>query len=206
MVQSKEMLESLRRVVAVLRDADVPYALGGGVALWAIGSSATDHDIDLLLPDEETADRAIEALEAAGLRTELPPEGWLRKAWDGDVLVDLVFSPTGIDPSAAVEVAPERNVYAMPMRVMRPEDVFVSKLAACTEHSLRYEPLLEHARALREQVDWDEVAERTEASPYARAFLVLLHDLGVVPGAGLRPSGVAERVPPQSPASDQVPA
>ena len=185
MVQSEEMLESLKRVVAILRDANVPYALGGGLALWVIGSSATDHDIDLLLPDEEAADRAAEALEAAGMRTELPPEGWLRKAWDGDVLVDLVFDPTGIDAAQAVAAAFERNVHAMPMRVMRPEDVIVSKLAASTEHSLRFESLLEHARALREQVDWDEVTRRTSDSAYARAFLVLLDGLGVVPGAGL---------------------
>jgi len=46
MVQSEEMLETLKRVVAVLRDADVPCALGGGMALWAFGSSATDHDIE----------------------------------------------------------------------------------------------------------------------------------------------------------------
>lgn len=185
MVQSEEMLESLKRVAAVLRAAGVPYALGGGLALWAIGSSATDHDVDLLLPDEGAADRAVEALEAAGMRTEAPPEGWLRKAWDGIVLIDLVFDPTGIDAAAAVACAPERNVHAMPMPVMRPEDVFVSKLAACTEHSLRFEPLLEHARALRELVDWHEVAGRTDGSPYARAFLVLLDGLGVVPGAGL---------------------
>ena len=185
MEQSEEMLESLKRVVAVLRDAGVPCALGGGLALWAIGSSPTDHDIDLLLPDGEAAKRALEALKAAGMRTEVPPEGWLLKVWDGEVLVDLVFGPTGIDASAAVAAAPTRNVHAMPMPVMRPEDVFVSKLAASTEHSLRFEPLLEHARALREQVDWDEVANRTEGSPYARAFLTLLEGLGVLPGAGL---------------------
>jgi len=63
--------------------------------------------------------------------------------------------------------------------------VFVSKLAASTEHSLRFEPLLEHARALREQVDWEEVARRTADSPYARAFLTLLDGLGVVPAADL---------------------
>lgn len=140
------------------------------------------------------------------MRTEVPPEGWLRKAWDGDVLIDLVFRPTGIDAGHAVAAAHERNVYAMPMQVMRPEDVFVSKLAACTEHSLRYEPLLEHARALREQVDWDEVADRTCASPYARAFLVLLHDLGVVPGAGLKPTEKGVAALPHLPDSGQVPA
>ncbi len=183
--QSEEMLESLKRVVAVLRDADLPCALGGGLALWAIGSSPTDHDIDLLLPDSDTADRALQVLEAAGMRTEVPPEGWLRKVWDGDVLIDLVFGPEGIDAREAVASSPTRNVHAMPMAVMRPEDVFVSKLASSTEHSLRFEPLLEHARALREQVDWDEVARRTQRSPYARAFLTLLDGLGIVPGAGL---------------------
>ncbi|CAA9223032.1 MAG: hypothetical protein AVDCRST_MAG76-825 [uncultured Acidimicrobiales bacterium] len=183
--QSEEMLDSLKRVVAVLRDAGVPCALGGGLALWAFGSSPTDHDIDLLLPDGEAANRALEALEAAGMRTEVPPEGWLLKVWDGDVLVDLVFGPTGIDAAEAVAAAPSRNVHAMPMLVMRPEDVFVSKLAASTEHSLRFEPLLEHARALREQVDWHEVAKRTRDSPYARAFLTLLDGLGVVPAAEL---------------------
>lgn len=183
--QSEEMLESLKRVVAVLRDADLPCALGGGLALWAIGSSSTDHDIDLLVPDSQVADQALEALARAGMRAEVPPEGWLRKAWDGDVLVDLVFEPEGIDAGEAVAAAPVRNVHAMPMKVMRPEDVFISKLAASTEHSLRFEPLLEHARALREQVDWDEVARRTQRSPYARAFLTLLDGLGIVPAAGL---------------------
>lgn len=184
--QSEEMLESLKRVTGALRDAGVPCALGGGLAMWACGSSPTDHDIDLLLPDREAALHALEALDAAGMRTEVPPEGWLVKAWDGDVLIDLVFEPTGIDAREAVAAAPTRNVHAMPMLVMRPEDVFVSKLAASTEHSLRFEPLLEHARALREQVDWDEVAARTDGSPYSRAFLTLLDGLGVLPGTGLQ--------------------
>ena len=178
------MLEALKRASAALRDAGIAHALGGGLALWAFGSAATDHDIDLLVPDADAAEAALEALAAAGLEVGRPPEGWLVKAWDGQVLIDLVFQPTGIDAAAALASAPVRNVHAMPMAVMRPEDVFVSKLAACTEHSLRFEPLLEHARALREQVDWEEVATRSCGSPYARAFFALLDGLGVVPAAG----------------------
>jgi len=33
---------------------------------------------------------------------------------------------------------------------------------------------------LREQIDWDEVRVRTEASPFARAFFTLVEELGVV--------------------------
>ena len=41
----------------------------------------------------------------------------------------------------------------MEMRVMAPEDVFVTKLMALNEHALRFEGVLRMARSLREQVD-----------------------------------------------------
>ncbi len=39
--------------------------------------------------------RALEALEATGMTTSMPPEGWLVKAHDGRVLVDLIYRPAG---------------------------------------------------------------------------------------------------------------
>ena len=53
---------------------------------------------------------------------------------------------------------------------------------ALTEHSLRYEGLLQIARALREQIDWATVRSRTQQSPFARAFFVLLEGLEILPG------------------------
>ena len=43
----------------------------------------------------EDAERALQALVDAGMKAEHPPEGWLYKAWDGEVLVDLIFEPRG---------------------------------------------------------------------------------------------------------------
>jgi hypothetical protein len=60
------------------------------------------------------------------------------------------------------------------------EDVMVSKLAALTEQEPDFGPLLEWTRALREQIDWDEVRVRTEALPFARAFFALVEGLGIV--------------------------
>jgi hypothetical protein len=65
--------------------------------------------------------------------------------------------------------------------VMAIEDVLVTKLMAITEHNLRYEGLLQIARALREQVDWRHVRAATASSPFARAFFVLLEGLDVLP-------------------------
>jgi hypothetical protein len=68
------------------------------------------------------------------------------------------------------------------MQVMSLEDVMTTKLLAMREHELDYDNALEIARALREQVDWDEVRERTRESPYARAFFYLAEELDVLTG------------------------
>lgn len=172
--------ESLKHSAATLRGADIPFVLGGGLAVWAQGGPPTGHDLDFMVREED-ADRALEALEAAGLRGEKPPEGWLYKAWDGEVLVDLIFRPVGepVD-DALFERAVELEVNAVPMLVMSPEDVLVTKLRALSEHELDYERPLEFARALRERIDWDDVRERTGDSPYAKAFFTMIEELDVV--------------------------
>ena len=184
------MLPSLKKAAAVLRDADVPFAVGGGFAAWARGGSASDHDVDLMIAESD-ADRALDALAAAGMRTGRPPEGWLVKAWDGDVLVDLIYGPSGVSGSEELMKRAEvMRVEAMTMPVITADDLLVTKLSAMGEHTLDYEGVLRTARELREQVDWDDVRERTADSPYARAFFTLAGDLGVVPPAvHRRPTG-----------------
>jgi hypothetical protein len=66
------------------------------------------------------------------------------------------------------------------MSVMSLEDVFVTKLTAMREHELDYESVVQMARPVREQVDWGEVRERTDGSPYAQAFFTLVEELGIV--------------------------
>jgi hypothetical protein len=180
MANFHELLETLKRAAAVLRDADVPFLLGGGVAVWARGGPETEHDLDLMVKPEE-AERALGALAAAGFRTEKPPEAWLYKAWDDDRLIDVIFDPvSGPIDDAMFERADELEVQAVAMKVMAPEDVMVTKLLAMREHELDYENILEVARALREQVDWDSVWRQTSGSPYARAFFYLAEQLDVL--------------------------
>lgn len=176
-----QIRECLKRAAGALNEAEVPFLLGGGLAMWARGGPATGHDLDLMVKPED-ADRALEVLERIGMRAEKPPEGWLYKAWDGDVLVDLIFRPVG-EPLTDEEFAraEELEVNAVPMLVMGSEDVMVTKLKALDEHDLDYERPLEFARSLREQIDWDNVRRRTEDSPYAKAFFTMVEELGIVP-------------------------
>jgi hypothetical protein len=179
---------ALKRSAAALREADVPFLLGGSLASWARGGPETSHDLDLMIKPED-AERALQALVDAGMRAEDPPEEWLVKAWDGDVLVDLIFAPKGL--TMTDEVIARGDVLAvlsMEMRVMALEDVLTTKLMALSEHALRYESLLRIARALREQIDWDAVRDRTAPSPFARAFFVLAEGLDILPGGAPEPS------------------
>src|SRR5690349_8374809 len=189
-----ELEDTLKKSAAALREAEVPFLLGGSLASWARGGPESRHDLDLMIrPDD--IDRAVEALTAAGMRFEDPPEEWLVKAWDGDTLVDLIHHPRGLPvDDDLIERGEVMSVLGMEMRVMALEDVLVTKLMALTEHSLRYESLLSIARALRERVDWDDVRARTEESVWARAFFVMLEGLGVLPGASPATGGSEPRV------------
>jgi predicted nucleotidyltransferase len=175
------MLVTLKTAAAALRDAGVPFMLGGGLAAWARGGPESNHDLDLMVKPED-ADEALDVLEAAGMRPERPPEGWLYKAWDKNgVMVDVIFQPVGLPVGdETLERADELEVEAVGMRVMALEDFFVTKLLALDEQTLDYQGLVQMARPVREQVDWDEVRERTEASAYAAAFFTLVEGLGIV--------------------------
>jgi Uncharacterised nucleotidyltransferase len=185
---------SMKKAVAALREAGVPFLLGGSLASWARGGPETRHDLDLMLKREDI-ERALAALTAAGMRADDPPEEWLVKAWDGNTLVDLIHHPKGLPVDDALMQRGEvMSVLGMEMRVMALEDVVVTKLMSLSEHSLRYESLLAISRALRERVDWEDVRARTSDSVFARAFFVMLEGLGVLPEAKPTTGGHETRV------------
>ena len=84
-----------------------------------------------------------------------------------------------------IERAPLIEVMALRVRVSSLEDLMTTKLLALNEQEPEFGSVLELARALREQVDWEEVRDRTEASPFARAFFTLVEGLGIVESSHL---------------------
>jgi Uncharacterised nucleotidyltransferase len=173
--------DSLKKAAAALQRSEVPFMLGGGLAAWVRGGPESDHDLDLLVKRKD-AERALEVLAEEGMRPEKPPENWLYKAWDGDVLIDVIFSPSGDEiTDENFERADELEVNAVRMRVAALEDVLAAKLLALGEHEADFGPVLEISRAVREQVEWADVRARTESSPFAKAFFTLAEELEIVP-------------------------
>ena len=186
---------TLRRSVTALDRRRVPFLLGGSLAVWARGGPESCNDLDLMLRQED-AEPALEALEEAGMRGERPPEGWLYKAWDGDVLVDLIFGPKGLlIDDATFERSEAVSVFGLEVRAMALEDVLVTKLRALNDHYLDYDQLLQMTRAVRERIDWGRVRSATDDSPYARAFFTLLEGLRLIePAATSRPTEARPRI------------
>jgi hypothetical protein len=175
------LVNALRAAVPALREAEIPFMLGGSMAVWAYGGPEPTNDLDLMVREED-AERALQALEAAGMRVGHPPEEWLVKAWHDDVLIDLIHGPRGLPITDEVLARSRvRSLSALRVPVMALEDVLATKLRSLDEHQLDLAWLLQIARAVREQVDWDALRERTGDSPYAAAFFTLVERLGIAP-------------------------
>jgi hypothetical protein len=184
------LLATLKRVAAVLKLSEIPFALGGSFAVYAHGGHSGDHDVDFLIRQEDV-DRALEALEAEGFTAERPPEDWLVKVYDSGRMVDLIHRP--IETPVTDETFREtvvRVVDAIHMPVLSATQLMVHKLLSYSQHYCDFARGLPLARSLREQIDWERVRKETAHSPYAEAFLVLLDRLDVVPYPG--PAGTAD--------------
>ena len=176
-----ELIDAMKAAAGILNDAEIEFVLGGGLSAWARGGPRSEHDVDFLVKPED-AERALEVFDSAGWKTERPPEGWLYKTWhENGALVDLIFDPaSGPITQEMIDRAHEDEVMALRAKVATLEDVLVSKLLAIKEQELNFSSVLEWSRALREQIDWREVRARTQNSPFAKAFFVLLEELDIV--------------------------
>jgi len=144
------LAEGLKRAAAALRRAEIPFMLCGSMACWVRGGpEPLTKDVDFCVKPDD-ADGALDALAAMGMTTERPPEGWLYKAWDEDILIDLLFAPANVPVTDEVlERGDELNVLSVAMNVAASDDVMATKLLALNENSLDYKQLLAIARAAR---------------------------------------------------------
>jgi hypothetical protein len=179
----KDLITTLKRVAAIFKQVGIPFALAGGFAAYARGGTSSDHDVDFLLREQDV-EPALEALAEVGFRVVRPPEDWLVKVYDDDLMVDLIFRPLDCpvtDDTLADTTA--ISVGAILMPVISATVLMEHKLLTFGQHYCDFAKALPLARSLREQIDWDRVRTATAHSPYAQAFLVLLDKLDVIRAA-----------------------
>ncbi|MEX5633560.1 phospholipid-binding protein [Parafrankia sp. FMc2] len=182
--------ESLKRVAVTLKEAQIPFALGGSYACWARGGPEPVHDVDFMLRETDVP-RAVDVLCDAGLRPVDPPEDWLTKVYDGDVLVDLIHHPVGrAVTDEMLARSRDMSVDSVRMPVLDATDWFEMTLLALDERYCDLGRVIPMIRAMREQVDWTQVRRATAESPFAEAALLVATRLQLIPApAGLSPAG-----------------
>jgi hypothetical protein len=184
--EDADLLETVKRAAVELKRAEIPFALCGGWAVYARGGPRSEHDADFALVQSDIP-RALDVLQAAGFTVGDAPEDWLAKVWDGGNLVDLIFRLSGepVTPETFDRVEP-LEVGSVMMPVLGATDLVVTKLLTYRDHHADFSTGLPMVRALREQVDWPAVRERTAHSPFAEAFLLLADRLGLTDGGQRR--------------------
>jgi len=176
-----ELCSSMKKAAATLRDHGIPFLLAGGLASWARGGPPREHDVDFAIRPTDV-ESAASALSEAGMKIVRPPEDWLIKAMDGSICIDLIFEPIGCPvDDRMLDRGEEMEVHSVRMPVMAADDILVTKLLALRETYLDYSGLLQMARALREQIDWESVWKRTNESVFARAFFTMVEGLNIAP-------------------------
>src|SRR5579864_112979 len=81
-----------RSVLDVLRHSGPPFLIGGAYALARYtGVVRHTKDLDLFVRPAD-GPRALDALAAAGWRTEVTFTHWLGKAFGGEDFIDIIYS------------------------------------------------------------------------------------------------------------------
>ena len=180
---------ALKRSASALKADGVPFALGGGYALWVAGGPEPSHDVDLVVAETDV-ELAANSLAAAGLRVERPPEDWLFKAYcdpngstelaEDPALVDVLHRLGGVPvEQSLLETAQEFEVLGVRIPVLSPTPIMIAKLKSLSEHYCDFAPLLLSVRAVREQLDWTEIRKATQDNPFAEAFLLVVERLSI---------------------------
>lgn len=171
-VDDATFLLVLKETLETLESAGIRFAALGGIASSVLGQPRWTKDIDLFVFTED-AERALDALAAAGYDTDRTNPQWIYKAVRSGVLVDLIFRSSGgfvMDEEMAAR-SREGSFRGQPVRVLAAEDIVVMKALVHTEETPRHWHDALGIIAVND-LDWDYLLERARHGP--RRVLSLL--------------------------------
>lgn len=171
-------------VTNTLRDAGIPFLVGGGFAFSTYSGIARDtKDLDIfVLPSDVT--RVLEVLAQTGYETENKFPHWLAKAYCGGRLVDIIFSSgNGVCP-----VDEDWFTHATPaillgqdVRLMPPEEMIWQKAFIMERHRFDGADVINLFHACQETLNWNRLLRRFD-SEWLVLFSHLLLYRFVYPG------------------------
>jgi hypothetical protein len=151
------------RVMTTLHEAELPFMVAGAYALrHHTGISRQTKDLDLFVKRDDIG-KALEALERAGFRTELPFAHWLGKVFDGDEFIDIIFSSGNgvaiVDDDFFVH-APHGLCFDVPIRWCPVEEMIWSKSFVMERERFDGADVAHLLHSCAASLDWQRLIER----------------------------------------------
>lgn len=151
------------RVMTALHAAELPFLVAGAYALrHHTGISRQTKDLDLFVKRDDIA-RVLEALQAAGFRTELPFAHWLGKVYDGDDFIDIIFSSgngVAIVDDEFFAHAPHGTCFDVPIRWCPVEEMIWSKAFVMERERFDGADVAHLLNSCAASLDWQRLLER----------------------------------------------
>lgn len=152
-----------RKVMTTLHDNELPFLVAGAYALrHHTGISRQTKDLDLFVKRDDIA-RVLQALEAAGMKTELPYSHWLGKVYDGDEFIDIIFSSGNGIATVDDEFfthAPRGTCFDVPIRWCPVEEMVWSKAFVMERERFDGADVAHLIHASGASLDWQRLLER----------------------------------------------
>jgi hypothetical protein len=153
-----------RRVLRVLDDAGVPVLVGGGFAFAQYtGIHRYTKDLDLFVRPGD-AQWTLDALAAAGYRSEMIAPHWLGKVFADDVsFIDIVFSSgngVAIVDDEWFDQAEPAEVLGMPVNLSPVEEMIWSKAFVLERERFDGADVAHLIRARGKGLDWERLFRR----------------------------------------------
>jgi hypothetical protein len=160
--------EMYRSVVWHLREAGIPYLVGGTYALEHYADVRRDtKDLDLFVRRADWS-RVSETLVAQGLRCELVFSHWLGKARDNGYFVDLIFAGgnglVDVDDEWLAHGVPS-VVLDVPVHLVPAEEMIWSKAFVMERERYDGGDVLHILRKSARDLDWSRLLRRFASHP-----------------------------------------
>lgn len=176
-----EAHDCYRRALLTLREAHVPFLIGGAYAFERYtGLARHTKDFDLFLRPRD-CDRALHALSSVGYHTDLTYPHWLGKAFCGESFIDLIFnSGNGVCrvDDEWFEYAIEDEVLGFLTLLCPPEEQIWSKAFIMERERYDGADIIHMLRACGAQLAWPRLVRRFDE--YWRILLSYLLLFGFV--------------------------
>jgi hypothetical protein len=155
------------RVLKEANRAEIPFALGGAIALGAYtGKFRNTKDIDLYVLEADR-DRMIKLLNRLGLKDYFDTcpydRGWIYRASDGKVIVDIIWAMANKRANVDEEWlsrGAELMAGDIKVRVLAPEELIWSKLYVIQRERCDWPDILNVMYSAGPSMDWDHLMQR----------------------------------------------